>query len=76
MKNTVEFLLESNGITKAELAKQLGVTRQTINNIVKGKAPSMEVGLKIGKYFGKDVSEIFYSPYVKQVAHGNKRKSA
>lgn len=75
MKNTLEFLLDSNGITKAELAKELSVTRQTINNIVKGKAPSMEVGLKIGKFFGKDVSEIFYSPYVKQVAL-NKKKSA
>lgn len=68
MKNTLEFLMETHSITKAQLAKDLGVTRQTINNIVKGRAPSMEVGLKIGRYFGKDVSEIFYSPDVKQVA--------
>jgi DNA-binding XRE family transcriptional regulator len=76
MKNTLEFLMETRGITKAQLAKDLGVTRQTINNIVKGNAPSMEVGLKLGKYFDKDVSDIFYSPDVKHVARNNKKITA
>lgn len=76
MKNTLEFLLETHNMSKSQLAKDLGVTRQTVNNIVNGKAPSMQVGLKIGKYFGKDVSEIFYCPVVKRVAQSKKKKSA
>lgn len=73
MKNTLEFLLESHHVSKAQLAKELEVTRQTINRIVKGKAPSMEVGLKIAAYFGKDVSEIFFAPNVKRVAQVKKK---
>jgi DNA-binding XRE family transcriptional regulator len=68
LKNTLEFLLESHNINKSKLAKELGVSRQTIIRVVKGKSPSMELGLKIAKYFNKDVSDIFFTPYVKQIA--------
>lgn len=76
MKNTLEFLLSSKGMSKAELASDIGVSRQTINNIVKGKTPSMEVGMKIASYFGKEVSDIFFTQDVKQVARRSKKKSA
>jgi len=59
MKNTVGILLDSKELSVASLANEIGVSRQTINNIVKGKTPSLEVSIKIAKYFGKDVMDIF-----------------
>ncbi len=48
------------GITQEELAKALGVTRQTIIAIEKGKyLPSLPLALKIAKFFGVHVEDIF-----------------
>lgn len=74
MKNTLEFLLVSKGLSKADLASKIGVTRQTINNVVKGKTPSLEVAIAIANHFGKDVTDIFSASSVKHVAR--KKKSA
>lgn len=76
MKNTLEFLLVSNGLSKADLANKIGVSRQTINNVVNGKTPSLEVAIAIACYFSKDVTDIFFAQNVKQVAQKNKKKSA
>lgn len=76
MKNTLEFLMVSNNLNKSQLAKNLGITRQTVIRIMKGNPPSMEVGLKIANYFKKDVSEIFFANNVKQVAHQSNSKTA
>lgn len=72
LKNTLQFLLDSNNITKSQLARDLGVTRQTIIRVVKGNTPSMSLALKIAKYFEKDVSDIFFNPDVKHVAQKRK----
>ena len=49
-----------SGITQEELAKVLGVTRQTIIAIEKGNyTPSVLLALKIAGYFKKQVEEIF-----------------
>lgn len=76
MKNTLDFLLESNNLNKSQFAREIGVTRQTIIRILKGNPPSMELGLKIAKYFNKDVSDIFFAPDVKLVARKGNDKSA
>lgn len=75
MKNTLEFLLASKGLSKATLANEIGVSRQTINNVVKGKSPSLEVGLKIASYFNKEVSDIFFIQDVKHVVRKNKKSA-
>lgn len=67
MKNTLEFLLLNKGLSKAELASKIGVSRQTINNVVKGKSPSLEVAIMIAQYFGKEVTDIFSAKNVKHV---------
>ena len=47
-------------MTQAELARQVGVTRQTIIAIEKGKyAPSLEVAFRIAHVFGKTVDQVF-----------------
>lgn len=75
MKNTLEFLLTNKGLSKAELASKIGVSRQTINNVVKGKSPSLEVAIMIAQYFGKEVTDIFSAKNVKHAAQ-KKNKTA
>lgn len=72
MKNTVGILLDSKAMSVAGFANEIGVSRQTINNIVKGRTPSLEVSIKIAKYFGKDVMDIFFLQNVKHVAKKSK----
>jgi len=47
-------------ITQDELARKIGVSRQTINSIEKGRyVPSTVLALKMAAVFGKNVNEIF-----------------
>ncbi len=58
--NTVQEKREEKGITQAELAEALGVTRQTIIALEKGNyTPSVLLGLKIAHYFKTQVEKIF-----------------
>ncbi|MBN2425441.1 MAG: helix-turn-helix transcriptional regulator [Calditrichaceae bacterium] len=52
---------EHNEISQQDLANAVGVTRLTIHSIEKGKfVPSTLLSLKLAKFFGKTVEEIFY----------------
>lgn len=52
---------EHNETGQQELANAVGVTRQTIYAIEKGKfVPSTLLALKIARFFGKSVEEIFF----------------
>ncbi len=47
-------------MTQQALAERVGVTRQTIMAIEKGKySPSLEVAFKIARVFGKPLEEVF-----------------
>ena len=60
MKNQLKVLRAIKDITQETLAKDLGVTRQTINAIEKGKYdPSLNLAFKIAKYFKKSIEEVF-----------------
>lgn len=60
MKNTLRVQRAIKNITQAELAKKIGVSRQTINTIESNKyVPSTVLALKMAKLFGKPVEEIF-----------------
>ena len=60
MKNTIKIARAFKNITQEDLAKEIGVSRQTINAMEAGKYVSSTVlALKIAKYFGKKVEEIF-----------------
>jgi len=51
----------NNEISQEALAEAIGVTRQTIHSIEKGKyIPSALLAFKIAKFFDKDVEEVFY----------------
>ena len=48
-------------ISQQALANEVGVTRLTIHSIEKGKfAPSTLLALKLARFFGKSVEDIFY----------------
>jgi putative transcriptional regulator len=50
-----------NEMTQTDLAKQVGVTRQTIIAIEQGKySPSLEVAFRIALAFGVPLNEVFW----------------
>lgn len=56
----IKFYREQRGITQQELADEMGVRRETIVNLEKGKYnPSLVLGMQIAKYFGVRVEDIF-----------------
>jgi len=60
VKNRLRELREWKGLTQEELAKVLGVTRQTIIAIEKGKYdPSLRLAFKIAKFFKVKIEDIF-----------------
>lgn len=60
MKNTIKIERAIKNITQEELAIKIGVSRQTINAMEAGKyVPSTVLALKIARYFGKKVEDIF-----------------
>ncbi len=60
MKNRLEEIRKSNGITQEELASILEVSRQTIGALENGRYnPSIILAFKISKYFGLTIEDIF-----------------
>ena len=60
MKNRIKVERAEYDMTQADLAKKIGVSRQSINAIEKGKfVPSAILALKISRLFKKSVEEIF-----------------
>jgi putative transcriptional regulator len=60
MKNKIRVLRAMREITQEELADALGVTRQTIIAIEKGKYdPSLPLALGIARFFDLPVERIF-----------------
>ena len=60
MKNSLKVERAIKDITQAELAEIFDVSRQTINAVEKNRyVPSTVLALKLSKYFGKSVNEIF-----------------
>jgi putative transcriptional regulator len=60
MNNNIRVERAIKKISQEELAKQIGVSRQTINTMELNKyVPSTVLALKIARYFAKSVEEIF-----------------
>ena len=64
MKNKIKVYRAMHDLTQDNLAHSLGVTRQTILAIEKGKYdPSLELAFKMAQYFNTTVDELFiYEP--------------
>lgn len=60
MKNRLEELRKSKNLRQEELGEALGVSRQTVISIEKGKYnPSITLAFKIARFFGTSIEEIF-----------------
>lgn len=60
MKNNIKVQRAIKDITQEELARKVGVTRQTINAIEKGKYnPSLDLAFKLAWLFDMTIEELF-----------------
>lgn len=60
MKNLISQIRQERGIRQDELAKALGVSRQTISSLENGRYdPSIQLAYKIAKLFNMSIEEVF-----------------
>jgi putative transcriptional regulator len=60
MKNKIKVYRAVHDLTQEQLAKKLGVTRQTIIAIEKDKYnPSLDLAFKMARIFGVKIEDIF-----------------
>ena len=60
MKNIVKDLRQEKGLSQNQLGNLVGVSRQTINSLERGRYnPSIELAFKLSKIFKKNIEEIF-----------------
>ena len=60
MKNQLEELRRQHAIRQEDLAQALGVSRQTVISLEKGKYnPSLALAFKLARYFNLSIEDIF-----------------
>lgn len=61
MKNNLNLIIENKGIKKIYIAKQLGVTSQTISNWLSGYSmPNLVMAKKLSEILGVTIEDIFF----------------
>ena len=61
--NAIRALRESAGLTQAELARRIGVTRQTLIAIEQGRySPTLELAFQIARVFDRSLDDVFQYP--------------
>lgn len=61
--NTIRNHREDVGLTQAELALRIGVTRQTLIAIEQGRySPTLELAFQIARQFGVALEAVFQYP--------------
>ena len=61
MTNDIRRLRTERGLTQADLAEAMRVSRQTINAIETGRyLPSLPLAIELARYFGRPVEEVFH----------------
>lgn len=61
MRNRLRVLRAEQNWSQAELGDRLGVSRQTINAIERGRYdPSLPLAFAIARLFGQKIEEIFF----------------
>nr|WP_319376153.1 helix-turn-helix transcriptional regulator [uncultured Methanoregula sp.] len=60
MKNKIKVFRAMHDLTQEDLALEIGVTRQTILAIEKGKyVPSLDLAFRIARRFNVTIEEVF-----------------
>ena len=61
MENELRVCRARRDISQGELAMAVGVSRQTIISIEKGRYdPSLELAFRLARYFGLSIEDIFH----------------
>jgi len=62
VRNDVRERRAAKGLSQADLAQRMDVSRQTINSIETGRyTPSLPLAISIARFFGVTVEEIFHA---------------
>ena len=70
MNNRLRELREEQGWSQVDLARELGVSRQTVHALETGKYdPSLPLAFKIARLFGRAIEDVF----IDEAAAGRKR---
>lgn len=65
MRNDVRERRAAKGLAQGELARELDVSRQTINSIETGRyTPSLPLAIAIAQFFGTTVEEVFHADHI------------
>ena len=60
MKNRIEEIRKERGIRQEELAKAMGVSRQTTSSLEHGRYnPSIQLAFRIARFFNMTIEEVF-----------------
>ena len=60
MRTVIKMLRARDGLTQADLAKRVGVRRETISFVENGEYnPSLLLAVRIARVFGEAVEEVF-----------------
>ena len=63
MENRIRAFRKAAGLRQEDLARELGVTRQTINAIENNKYdPTLALAMKLARLLGQPVEELFLLP--------------
>ena len=64
MKNRLRDLRKNRGLSQADLAEALQVSRQTVNAVEAAKYdPSLPMAYRFAAFFEVPVEELFFNPY-------------
>lgn len=63
MQNNIKELRRARGLRQEDMAKLLGVSRQTVVAMENDKYdPTLELAIKVARLFGQPVESIFFLP--------------
>jgi len=61
VKNRLKDILDERGLKQNWLAEQVGITKQTMSNLVKNRyTTSIDIAFKISRVLNVDFKDIFY----------------
>ena len=62
MNNDVRELRAERGLSQADLAQEMKVSRQTINAVETGRyTPSLPLAIALARFFQRHVEEVFHA---------------